>query len=71
MAMRTVTQLIGGPLDGDNIDLDEILEVVPGSVLDDFEWVDLFWVEAHVYIRYTVRPWRGYLALMYDGISPQ
>jgi hypothetical protein len=70
MSMTAMTQLVGGPLDGETIDLDEILDMMPGVSFGDFNWVDLFWIDTQVYIRYVVKSWRGNLALLYAGISP-
>ena len=48
MSMTVMAQLVGGPLDGETIDLEEILDAMPGMSLGDFNWVDLFWIDAEV-----------------------
>jgi hypothetical protein len=65
--MTVTTELVGGPLDGDRLDLDSIIQAVDGVALCDFNWVDLFWVDARVYVRYVVTFWRGRLVLLYEG----
>jgi len=64
--MGTITELIGGPLDGKEIDLDPIM-----SDVEEIDTVHLGMIPVRggvgFIVRYRVRLWRSRLALVFDG----